>query len=82
MSEIEKLKKRFNKKPTPNDITIDEIEKLARYYGCIIKTGGNHQVRIVNPKNGMVVPLPQHDKGIKPPYIRELIELFADSMEE
>ena len=78
MSSIEKLKKKFYSKPTRKDITMDEIKKLANHYGCIIRTGGNHQVTIVNLKTGGIVPLPQHDKEIDRNYIRELQELFGD----
>ena len=78
MSSIEKLKKKFYSSPVPNDITINEVMRLAKYYDCVIHTGGNHQIRIANPKSGMVVPLPQHDKSVLQPYIRELRELFDD----
>ncbi len=78
MSSIEKLKEKFYSKPTRNDITSEEIKKLAHYYGCIIRTGGNHQITVFNPKTGEKVSLPQHDKQIKRPYIRELQELFGD----
>lgn len=78
MSSIEKLKEKFYSKPTRKDITIDEIKRLANYYGCPIWTGGNHQIAIVNLKTGYKVPLPQHDKEINRSYIRELQELFGD----
>lgn len=78
MSSIEKLKRKFYASPVPNDISIEEIIRLANYYECEVLTGGNHQIRIANKKNGMLVPLPQHDKGIKPPYIKELRKLFDD----
>ncbi len=82
MSSIEKLKKKFYSTPVRNDITIEEVERLAKYYNCSVLTGGNHQIRIANPKKGMIVPLPQHDKSVKPPYIRQLRELFEDIEEE
>lgn len=81
MSSIEKLKKKFYSSPVPKDITIEEILRLANHYECEVITGGNHQIRILNRKNGILVPLPQHDKEIKPPYIRELRNLFDDEEE-
>ena len=42
MSTIEKRLKKFYRKPIPNDITFEEIEVIAKYYGCQVSTGGNH----------------------------------------
>lgn len=81
MSSIEKLKKKFYSSPVPKDITINEVMRLAKHYNCVVLTGGNHQIRIANPKTGIVVPLPQHDKSVLQPYIRELRELFDDEEE-
>lgn len=78
MSTIEKLKKKFYSSPTPKDITIDEVIRLANHYECIIRTGGNHQITVVNKEKTMNVPLPQHDKEVKQAYIRQLRELFND----
>lgn len=78
MSSIEKLKEKFYSTPTRKDITMDEIERLATYYGCKIRTGGNHQKTLVNPKTGGIVPLPQHGKEIKREYIRQLQDLFGE----
>ena len=78
MSNIEKLKKKFYSIPTRNDISMDEIRKLSKYYGCLERTGGNHQSTIINPKTGRIVPLPQHGKVIKREYVRQLQELFGD----
>ena len=85
MSTIEKLKKKFYEKPIRNDITYDEVERLARYYGCDIYTGGNHQKRIVHKQSGTIIPLPQHGNLIKEAYIKELRDLFdtiRDSTED
>lgn len=76
MSTIEKLKKRFNENPIRNDITINEVVRLAKYYGCLIVTGGNHQIRIVHKPSGTVIPIPNHDNSVKRAYIMELNELF------
>ena len=78
MSSIEKLKKKFYSIPARNDISMDEIRKLVKYYGCIERTGGNHQSTIINPRTGSIVPLPQHGKEIKREYIRQLQDLFGD----
>lgn len=78
MSSIEKLKKKFYSTPTRNDISMDDIRILVNYYGCIERTGGNHQSTIINPKTGRIVPLPQHGKEIRREYIRQLQDLFGD----
>lgn len=62
VSTLEKLKKKFNEKPVPNDITIEDVIRLAKAYGCKIVTGGNHQIRIVYKPLGTVIPLPCHGK--------------------
>ena len=36
------LREKFNEKPIPNDITFDEVERLARSYGCGVVSGGKH----------------------------------------
>ncbi len=78
MSQIEKLIARLNAKPAPNDFTMSEVLKLANYYECIIKTGGNHQIRIADVKSGTIIPIPQHGKHISEVYIVELKNLFAE----
>lgn len=42
MSQIDKLVKKFYEKPVRNDITYDELEKIAAHYGCSIKAGGEN----------------------------------------
>ncbi len=78
MSSIDKLRKRLYSSPTPKDLTLDEILRLAKYYNCYVRTGGNHQKTIVSKATGMIVPLPQHDKEVKQAYVRQLRELFND----
>ena len=77
LSRIEKLKKRFNRKPIPNDIRTDEAIALAKYYGCEIVSGGNHQIKVVHKATGTIIPLPQHGDTIKEAYVKELKILFA-----
>ena len=76
MSQIEKLKKKFFSKPIRNDMTLNEVKRLAEYYGCKISTGGNHQIRIAHIETGTVIPLPCHDKCVKEAHIKELKDLF------
>jgi len=45
MSTLEKLKEKFNEKPIPNNISFDEVERLAKSYGCRVVSGGNIQKR-------------------------------------
>ena len=78
MSKIEKLRQKFYEKPVRNDMTMEEVVKLAKAYGCEVLTGGNHQVRIVHKMSGRVIPIPQHGKCVKEAYIMELRELFDE----
>ena len=48
LSQIEKLIAKFREKPTRNDITYDEVRRIARYYGCDIKSGGKHPIIVVS----------------------------------
>ena len=76
MSRIIKLIDRLYSRPIPNDITHDEIIRLARHYGCIVRNGGNHQIQIVYPDLGVVIPIPVHGKTIKEAYIKQIKDLF------
>ncbi len=58
MSTLEKLKAKFNEKPIPNDITFDEVERLANAYGCRVMSGGKHSKKVVDVPSGTVIPIP------------------------
>ena len=81
MSSIEKRIAKFYATPVPNNITFADVEALANYYGCIIKTGGNHSKRVVHKESGTVIPIPMHGKYIGEAYVTELKELF-DNIKE
>ena len=81
MGTIEKRIKKFYRKPIPNDITFDDVEALANYFGCIIATGGNHSKKVVHKESGTVIPIPIHGKHIGEAYVKELKQLF-DSIKE
>lgn len=76
MSQIEKLKEKFYSKPIRNDMTFDEIIKLAKAYGCIVDGGGKHPIHIVHPATGTVIPIPRHGNTVKEAYIKQLRTLF------
>ena len=78
MSQIEKLKRKFFEKPVRNDITINEVKKLAAHYGCEVLSGGNHPIKICHRKTGTIIPIPQHSDTVKEAYIAELKELFTE----
>lgn len=80
MSTTEKRLKKFYQKPIPNDITFDEVESLAKYFGCIVIGGGNH-MKVVHKPSGTVIPIPRHGKTVKEAYIKQLKILF-DSLKE
>lgn len=81
MSTIEKRIAKFYRKPIPNDITFEDVEALASYFGCQIVTGGNHSKKVVHIPSGTVIPIPIHGKTIKEAYVKELKKLF-DTIKE
>lgn len=81
MSTIEKRLKKFYRKPIPNDITFDEVQALAEYFGCTVVGGGNH-MKIVHSSSGTVIPIPRHGKTVKEAYIKQLKALFDKIKEE
>ena len=78
MSTIEKLKEKFNAKPIPNNISFEDVERLAGAYGCRIMAGGKHSKKIVDMASGTVIPIPMHGKYVQEAYIKELKVLFAE----
>lgn len=78
MSTLEKLKEKFNEKPIPNDISFEEVERLAKAYGCSVVSGGKHSKKIVDIPSGTVIPIPMHGKFVQEAYIKELKDLFAE----
>ncbi len=76
MSTIEKRLKKFYRKPIPNDVTFEEIETLARYFGCEVRAGGKHGKTIIHRPSGTVIPIPYHGKHVKEAYVRALKSLF------
>lgn len=81
MSTIEKKLEKFYRKPIPNDITFEEMETLARYFGCTIVGGSNH-LKVVHPPSGTVIPVPRHGKTIGEAYVKQLKILFDSIKEE
>lgn len=81
MTAIDKRLKKFYRKPIPNDITFADVEAIAHYFGCEIKTGGNHSKKVVHKTSGTVIPIPIHGNCIDEAYIKELKDLF-DSIKE
>lgn len=79
MSKIDKLLEKLYKKPIPNDIRIEELVRIAKYFGCETKGGGNHQLRIVHIQTGTVIPIPCHGDVVKPAYIKEF-KLLLDEI--
>ena len=70
MSTLEKLKAKFNEKPIPNDITFEEVERLANAYGCRVIAGGKHSKKIIDVPSGTVIPIPVHGKYVQEAYKR------------
>lgn len=78
MSKIDKLKNKFYRIPIPNDIRIDELKVLAEHYGCIVVSGGKHQIKIVNKELGAVIPIPCHGDTVAEVFIKEVKSLFEE----
>lgn len=76
MSTIQKRLEKFYRKPIPNDITFEEVETIAKHFGCEVITGGNHSKKIVHRPTATVIPIPIHGKCVKEAYIKELKDLF------
>ena len=83
MSRIEKDVKKFYKKPIPNDITYEEVKKVANFFGCTVNTkGGRHPLRVVHKESGTVIPIPVHGNTVKEAYIKQLQDLCDMIKEE
>ena len=82
MGSFEKRYAKFCRKPIPNDITFDDVEVIAKHFGCIIDSGGKHSKKVVYPPYGRVIPIPIHGSTVKEAYIKQLKELFSQIEEE
>lgn len=82
MAKIEKLLEKLYRKPVPNDIRIDEVEKIVKHFGCIVKPGGKHPMKIIHISSGTVIPIPIHGDTIKEAYIKEIKELINEIRSE
>lgn len=81
MSQIDKLREQFFKKPTPIDIPFSDVERLFTNKGCLILSGGNH-LKVVHKESGTVIPIPTHDKFVQDVYIKQLKKLLIKIEEE
>ena len=83
MSRIEKTIKKFYRKPIPNDITYEEMERVAKHFGCIVESkGGRHPLKVIHIPSGTIIPIPTHGSTIKEAYIKQLKDLFDIIKEE
>lgn len=76
MSKIDKLLEKFYRLPIPNDIRIEEVEKIVTHYGCIVKPGGKHPMKIIHIASGTVIPIPIHGDTVGEAYIKEIKRLL------
>lgn len=76
MSQLDKLLAKLYKKPIPNDIRVDEVEKVVKAFGCIVVSGGRHQMKIVHKPTGTVIPIPSHGDSVAEAYIKEIKEML------
>ena len=78
MSTIEKLKAKVSKKPTPNNISVAEIIRLAQHYGCLIIPGGKHPIKICDILSGTIIVIPIHGKNVKEAYVDQMCMLMEE----
>ena len=76
MSQLDKLLEKLYKKPIPNDIRVDEVEKIVKAFGCIVVSGGRHQMKIVHKPTGTVIPIPSHGDTVAEAYIKEIKKML------
>ncbi len=76
MSQLDKLLAKLYKKPIPNDIRVDEVEKIVKAFGCIVVSGGRHQMKIVHKPTGTVIPIPSHGDTVAEAYIKEIKKML------
>ena len=74
MSQLDKLLAKLYKKPIPNDIR--EVEKIVKAFGCIVVSGGRHQMKIVHKPTSTVIPIPSHGDTVAEAYIKEIKEML------
>jgi len=83
LSRQDKLRKRFFKKPIPNDFSPDELVTLingyvADGYNLTIVPGGKHPMKVVHIPSGTVIPIPIHGKQIGEAYIAQVKALLIE----
>lgn len=78
MPTVKKLIRLIKEKPTRNDITKDDLIRVAEYYGFTVKTGGNHQIAICSDYHKRPIPIPDHGKFVKEAYVRLVAELIEE----
>lgn len=84
MSRIEKDIQKIYKEPIPNDITFEELSRVAKFFGCNVITNnkGRHSCRIVHVQSGTVIPIPKHGNTVQEVYIKQFKELIDMIKEE
>lgn len=82
MAKIEKLLEKLYRKPIPNDIRVEEIEKIAKHYGCVVQPGGKHPMKIIHIQSGTVIPIPIHGDTVKEAYVKQFKKLLDEIRQE
>jgi len=73
MDNIEKMRAKLNRTPTPTDITYRWLFSLLEHYGFTIESGGKHR-HIVHDELDIIFPIPIHEKCVNPLYIKSIRE--------
>ena len=81
MASIDKLLEKFYRKPIPNDITYDELRRIADHFGLIVKPPkGKHPMKISYPGIASI-PIPVHKKSVGEAYIYQ-VKMLIEKVKE
>ncbi len=75
MSKAERILEKMRR--NPRDWRIESLEVVARRFGIVTRKRGGSHVVFSHPSSRIAVTVPAH-KPIKPPYVKQLIELIDD----
>lgn len=76
MSRVDKLIEKLYRVPIPNDMRIDEIERIVKRFGCETTSGGKHPLKIIHKPTGTVIPIPKHGDTVEEAYIKQIKDLI------
>lgn len=84
MSQIEKLIKKMQAKPTPKRVDFDEFKKYLEHFGFFLdRTKGSHNMFVHKKKNIHMPPIPTiSGKEVKAAYVDQANEIILEMEED